>query len=248
MKRLLGMGAVLLCLCLAAGCVAAEDRKTPGYYDFPNTTGIGSAPSATSAAITTTTSTTNPLQSELDELRSRLSALEATTTRIATTIHSVKKTSSPPPATSTQAQPPEETHATLKVQQFAVGDTVTYFPHADFRVDSLTYFEGDDIHLPQSGRKYAIITVSMRAHGYPDNGYEYYEVINFISSFNLADGRSIRGDYSYGLKENGEWETGWLIPGEWVTTRIYKNIASDAEIVSLTFDDGYPNRAVVVLK
>lgn len=34
MKRLLGMGAVLLCLCLAAGCVAAEDRKPRAIMIF----------------------------------------------------------------------------------------------------------------------------------------------------------------------------------------------------------------------
>ena len=240
MKRLLGMGAVLLCLCLAAGCVAAEDRKTPGYYDFPNTTGIGSAPSATSAAITTTTSTTNPLQSELDELRSRLSALEATTTtaKASRPPTSSAGSSASPTTTSTQGSLPQTT-TVIPFKEIAVE-----LPAVSTRVQGVDYMQGNEVYLPKEGRQYAILTLCMQAHVVPQDGNEFYSSGDFLRWFHMSDGRRLNANYDYGIGEDG-----WLYPDTWITFHIYKQISADAHVTALTFVDvqGEEHRSTVSL-
>lgn len=229
MKRLLGMGTALLSLCLLAGCVAAEDQKTPGYYAFSNRTGTGAAQTAASITTASTISTTNPLQSELDELRSCLSALEAATTtaKASRPPTSTDDHATSPKTTSSQASKTQTTSTAAPFEEIAIE-----LPSVSIRVQGVDYMEGDEVYLPKEGRQYAILTLCMQAHAVPQDGNEFYSSGDFLRWFHMSDGRRLNANYDYGIGEDG-----WLYPDTWITFHIYKQISADAHVTALTFVD-----------
>lgn len=259
MKKWMGIGWLIVGLCLLAGCVAPEDR-TPGY--LPGLAGEGTAAgtmTAYAAAQTTAAATTDAgeysrLQSEVEALRQQVSQLQS---RMSTTVPTTARSARPIPTTQTTQVTTAAKEATAETTtdpsglppegvKAGLGETVD-FPTGSFRVDQVEYvpFMEEQGLLSKEGRQYIIITCSMKANGVPNYGPEYHFVGEFLQYFNMSDGRALNGAYGLLMPEEDS-----LPPGIWHTLHVYKEIAADARVISLTFWDplGYPYKAEVSLE
>lgn len=259
MKKLVGIGWLMAGLCLLAGCVAPEDR-TPGY--LPGLTGEGTVAGTmtayvaaqTTAAVSVDAGEYSRLQSEVEALRQQVSQLQS---KMSTTVPTTARSSQSTPTTQTTQVTTAAKEATAETTtdpsglppegvKAGLGETVD-FPTGSFKVEKVEYvpFMEEKGLLPKEGRQYVIFTCSLKANGVPNYGPEFYHIGEFLSDFNMNDGRALSGNYGHMGQEDG-----YLPPDRWCTVHVVKEIAADARVMSLTFWDplGYPYKAEVSLE
>lgn len=194
------------------------------------------------------------LQSEVEALRQQVSQLQS---RMSTTVPTTARSARPIPTTQTPQVTTAAKEATAETTtdpsglppegvKAGPGETVD-FPTGSFRVDQVEYVSSMEEQglLSKEGRQYIIITCSLKANGVPNYGPEFYHIGEFLSDFNMNDGRALSGNYGHMGQEDG-----YLPPDRWCTVHVVKEIAADARVMSLTFwaPLGYPYKAEVSLE